>query len=724
MKNTRRIALICSKPGFLAIVAIVMAGFGCARPQLLSMRAVRYDLDLHLDPPTHALSETTILELQRTDDEPLSEGRRTAVKLAMHPALKILDVSDGMQSLDFRVARRGDFRPKATFRPTEYHVFFPEPVDAATLTITAQGPLEQDAQAGENAGAIHNFSMRAHIGEDGIYLAGGSWYPQPVSGEDQRPSAADFSVSIDPVSDMALAVSADRDRRESSLSEPNRWHTTYPIDHLAVVGGPHEVYTTEYNGVSISLHLKPSQAQHRDGLMQTVQRILDRYQPLLGAYPAKDFTIVDNFFSSGFAFPTFTLLSSAVIDMGERSQTAHGYIDHEMLHCWWGNGVLVDERDGNWCESLTSYFTNYYGHVLDDAPQEARRKRRNYSHFLSRLKPEHDKPLGTFGQKNGCGRGIAYNKGAAVFHMLAKKMGQETFFAAMRRFSKEYVGRYADWNAIRRACEAESGLDLERFFSDWVHGSGAPTLSVEHVIYDSSDQALTLTLSQGDTAMDLDVPIRLHRKSGSEDITVGLAQSQADVRIEMAHPPERIEIDPDYHVFRKVSLDEIIPTTNKTRAGEALLTLLPDGDVCEKYASVQSIFESSFDEDEHSVMAAADITSGALSDQSLLILGSAVHHPAVQELLGELGSEVEWTSEGFKFDGAFYSDPGDAILCTLANPKLEKGGITIVYANSEEAIPKPMNIPFYDRSLVIFQNGAAEVRADFEPREMIEVTRR
>ncbi|MFQ5463977.1 MAG: hypothetical protein ACE5E5_15300, partial [Phycisphaerae bacterium] len=228
----------------------------------------------------------------------------------------------------------------------------------------------------------------------------------------------------------------------------------------------------------------------------------------------------------------------------------------------------------------------------------------------------------------------------------------------------------------------------------------------------------------GETAMALDVPIRLLRPSGNQDITVALSQSKADVRIEMVDPPDSIQIDPDYHIFRKVSINEIIPTTNKTRAGDGLLTLLPDDDVYEKYESVQSIFESSFDDDEHGAVAAADINEAVLSDQSLLILGSAVHHPAVQELLGELGSEVAWTSDGFKFDGALYNDPGDAILCTFANPKLEKGGITVVYANSEEAIPKPMNIPFYDRSLVIFQNGVAKVRADFEPHSVIEVARR
>ena len=117
----------------------------------------------------------------------------------------------------------------------------------------------------------------------------------------------------------------------------------------------------DHNDIRIRLHLKPGQAAHAPGLIDSVRHNLERYEPLLGPYPAREFTVVDNFFSSGFAFPTFTLLSSAVIDMGVRSQTTHGYIDHEMLHCWWGNGVHVDPRDGNWCEALASYGANYYG---------------------------------------------------------------------------------------------------------------------------------------------------------------------------------------------------------------------------------------------------------------------------------------------------------------------------------------------------------------------------
>ena len=70
--------------------------------------------------------------------------------------------------------------------------------------------------------------------------------------------------------------------------------------------------------MSLRALLRPESAGHAPRLLDAVAGYLDLYQPLIGPYPFRQFTIVENFFSSGFAFPGFTLLSSQVIQMGER----------------------------------------------------------------------------------------------------------------------------------------------------------------------------------------------------------------------------------------------------------------------------------------------------------------------------------------------------------------------------------------------------------------------
>ena len=513
------------------LITIVCGGTGCVTAPRLPVQAERYHLQVRLDPATHRLVGRTEVNLVLARDEGLPSDGPVAVALLLHPDLKITRVTASGAMV--KRHRAGAAKPEAgdEFAPREHLVVLAKPTEAMTLFVDYAGELLQDVSAGEKPGQIHNFEMRAHIANEGIYLGEAYWYPQPEADEEAPPRLAHYTVVADPVPGFELIVGAEQDQELYDQAGRLVWHSPYPLDGVVLVGGTHEVHRAEHHGRQIAAYLRPSQARHARGLLGAVKRYLDRYEPLIGPYPARHYAVVDNFFSSGFAFPTFTLLSSAVINMGERSQNRHGFLDHEMLHCWWGNGIHVDPRDGNWCEALTSYAANYYGHVLDGDELNARRKRRNWSHFLSRLEPEKDKPLGTFDRDDGCGRGIGYNKGAMVFHMLARKIGQETFWAAMRRFTDQYVGEYASWDDIQRVCEEESGMSLATFFHQWVRCSGAPVITAEEARYNSAEQTLALLLSQGEPAFDLDVPVRINHADGMLDVTVSLTEPSKEITV-------------------------------------------------------------------------------------------------------------------------------------------------------------------------------------------------
>ena len=704
---------------FLSALAL-LAMVGCVAPPRMSVHAARYRLDLQLDPTTHHLVGRATIDLERIAGQATPIDGRTAVEFLLHPHLKVLNVTVGGATVTRRFVRRGRSHDDP-LAPHTHAVVLKHPVDALTLFVDFEGELNQDVSAGEKAGQIHNFDMKAHIGTEGIYLGGGNWYPRPLGDEDNDPQLTDFTLVIAPIEGMALVAGAERAPELAARTERLAWKTPFPIEEMVVVGGPHEVHESTHHHVAVSLHLKPEQAKHAAGLFEAVKRNLDRYEPLIGAYPAGEFAIVDNFFSSGFAFPTFTLLSSAVIDMGERSQTAHGYIDHEMLHCWWGNGIHVDPRDGNWCEALASYGANYYGHVLDGNDKEARRKRRNYSHFLSRIEPEKDKPLGTYGLEDGCGRGIAYSKGAAVFHMLARKIGQDNFWAAMRRFTAEYTGRYASWGDIQRLCEEEGDMSLDTFFEQWVRGGGAPTLSVERAAYHSGDRLLTLSMHQEGGAFDLTLPVRVRHADGTTIVDVHLREASDELTIPLDFVPLTVEIDPDYHLFRKIPLKEILPTTAATRYGSAFAAVVPVGDLPGPYKDLQDIFESSFEENERHTLVVGEIGEGALAGSCLLILGEAVRDPHVAAFLSAVEFPVRWLDNGFVIGDETYLEPTHAVVATAAHPDVPGGGVTVFFANSEEAIPPAMLIPFYEHSMIVFEDRKPIVRRDLEYRNIIAV---
>jgi len=709
------------KKTWLLLILPALTGCASMGPQL-SVTPQRYRLDLQLSPPAHKLTGRAVLDLSAEHVANVQTDGTAHVELLLHPALRI----DSVRASGARVVsvHHGPTPKKdEELSPRSHYVVLDHPAKSFTLFVDYHGDLYQDIAAGEKAGEIHNFQMQAHIGEEGVYLAGGYWYPQPAVKGEAVTSLADYTVIVASTNDFEYVAGADRAPDLSNQTGRLAWRTSYPVDSMVLVGGQHKVYQKTILGTSVSLHLKESQVDQVDGLFEAVERNFSRYEPLIGKYPAKEFSIVDNFFSSGFAFPSFTLLSSAVIDMGKRSQTAHGYIDHEMLHSWWGNGVHVNTDDGNWCEALASYGANYYGYVLDGKNDEARRKRRNYCHFLSRIKPEKDKPLGTFGQDDGCGRGIAYQKGAMVFHMLAKKIGQDKFWDVMRKFTKDFVGHYASWDDIRSLCEAEYGESLERFFRQWVRSGSAPMLSIEQARYDSSDQVLTLHLKQGEPAFELDIPVRITHAAGFLDVVVPLSSAEGEIALAVDVIPLTVEVDPDYDVFRKIPAGQIIPTTSATRSKDSLVVVMPSGDVPESLTSLKSIFATGKKEDKVTVFKAGKIQQRRLADTNLLILGEAVRDPYIEAFLSAIQYPLKWIEGGFEFEGVTYAQPGDAILCTARQPGVEGGGVTVLFANSDEAIPRAMLIPFYDHSVVIFHNQKPIIRSDFEIHNIVEVDR-
>ncbi len=359
------------------------------------------------------------------------------------------------------------------------------------LVIDYHARLVEDVAAGERPGQIHNQSVQAHIGPDGIFLSdGAAWHPRPLD-DDGLPALHRISVDIEPLMGWALVASGDPVARPRSITDPVwNWRMPRPADGLAIAGGRHElhgrVHMTSHGPVEVVMQVPPEHAELASMFLDAACEYLDLYTPLLGAFPYKRFSIVENFFSSGFAYPGFTVLGPRVVAMAPRS-LAPGYLDHELLHNWWGNGVYVDPDDGNWCEAMTSFCANYFRRIADDGAEAGRVYRRG---ILMKLSTDSealdDGPLGAFGRDGGPGRFVGYDKGTFFFIMLTglssydpERSAGEPPWRSLRRFAETHMGRRADWADIQQAFETTMGPDkpagwLDDTFRRWVREHTVP----------------------------------------------------------------------------------------------------------------------------------------------------------------------------------------------------------------------------------------------------------
>src|SRR5262249_30911928 len=86
-----------------------------------------------------------------------------------------------------------------------------------------------------------------------------------------------------------------------------------------------------------------------------------------------------------------------------------------------------------------------------------------------------------------------YNKGGWVVHMLRCELGDDVFWASVREFLKRNAWKSAETDDLRRVMEELSGRSLERFFNQWLHRPGLPSIAAR---YEWQEGVARLTLQQ------------------------------------------------------------------------------------------------------------------------------------------------------------------------------------------------------------------------------------
>ena len=92
--------------------------------------------------------------------------------------------------------------------------------------------------------------------------------------------------------------------------------------------------------------------------------------------------------------------------------------------------------------------------------------------------------LGEMGSSREYGRAV-YIRGCAMYHALCGYMGEENFFAALRRYYEENLWKIAKPADLFAAFSAVQGRDMEPMFAAWYYGTAreqnAPSTAVPGV---------------------------------------------------------------------------------------------------------------------------------------------------------------------------------------------------------------------------------------------------
>ena len=598
------------------------------------------------------------------------------------------------------------------------------PKSANQFSISYEGVINEPIDPGTALGRVRGDFTSGIISPDGVYLSGESgWYP------DTEHSMATFTVCVmvpEPWKTVTQGKLVSRSVAEGQ--ETSLWSGSIPSDSCTLVANEYFVTTRKIGGIECSTYFYQDDPALANSFLDRLEQYIPAYVDLLGPYPYSRFDIVENFFSTGYGMPGFTLLGSRVLRMP--AATTEGSLAHEFVHGWWGNYVYFDVDKGNWCEGLTYFSTNYYWNILDGRPDDARHLRfRSMVRYSVDVGPEEDYPLRQFRTKMTEVDGdIGYDKSCAVFIMLHEIMGEERFFQGWRLAVERYGGKNATWDDFRAVFEEVSGLDLADFFSSWLDNTGAPKLRVENIVTRAdTQQEFTLQFStvQEESRFSCVVPLQVtFEDSDPVDTSFRLLSDNQWSEFTFPSRATSLQFDPDYYVFRRLTREEIPPCLKVTLAGDPLLIVVPSGGESDmvqvmspmgpqpgpREVSVKDLYKEVADSVVSSGLNAVvkyddQVTDEELRSSSILCLGSPVYNSVARGLAGE--SEQLGIGDGsFSVNGTEYAGEGMSALVTIRNPFNADRDVTFHFGNSPQAVFKASYMFFYSwDSYVVYDAG-------------------
>ncbi len=535
----------------VVVVSMLCCRIAVAAPQHSETAVERQEIAVRLSPAEQFLTgDSRIVFAPGTGNVSLflsSAARITAVRCAGKPIPYTF--ADGVLSLEL---------PAGT--GTE-----PVTVEIAYRT-SFDDPLPQRPGSGEDP----TYGVRGAITAEGAFLDGSAgWYPVTAATPRHRIVRISAPAGIE-------AVTAGRRiaRKTAGDVTSSVWEEEHPVEGLPLCAGPYRIDERRLGGIALYTYLYPDDAALADRYLDATARYIAFYSALLGPYPFEKFAVVENFFPTGYGFPSFTLLGGTVIRLPFIVDTS---LPHEIAHSWWGNGIRPDARDGNWSEGLVTYLADYLLKERRSAAEGRDYRRQILADYATLVPPDADFPLAQFQRRTDpASRAIGYGKGAMVFHMVRSKIGDDAFFAALRDICRKRLYGTATWDDFARAFSRSTGRDLTPFFRQWLHRPGGPHLALADVTSrrEGDGWRITGTVMQTGQPYDLKLPLRLLTTGQPVEVTLQVTGERTPFRIVATAKPTRLLLDPDADIFRILAPAEVPVTVNSIKGAERLLGVM------------------------------------------------------------------------------------------------------------------------------------------------------
>ena len=321
------------------------------------------------------------------------------------------------------------------------------------------------------------------------------WWPCKASHFHPEDKAARVFVNLTVPAGLFAVSNGRLEKRERQGNwETFHWQHNYPIQTYAVALniGPFKAVRSRFDlaqragSVDFDYYVLADALPKAIVQFEQVPTIVNTFERLFGTYPFKHakLGIVQSTFvgmdhptaiSYGSTFPAY-LAKKGLEDPSARYNRDYDYIlVHELAHEWWGNSVTASSWADYWLhEGFATYAESLY---LEDLQGRAAADA-FFERMRERISPKHRLHWG----KNDRSASKSYNlviyyKGAWALNMMRHYIDNDhLWWETLSQFHARHKHGNANTEDFQRTVEDVTGQDFERFFAQWVYGTGFPRL--------------------------------------------------------------------------------------------------------------------------------------------------------------------------------------------------------------------------------------------------------
>jgi hypothetical protein len=228
-------------------------------------------------------------------------------------------------------------------------------------------------------------------------------------------------------------------------------------------------------------------------------------------------------------------------------------LSNTIAHQWWGSEISPATLNDAWITNGMSRYAELM--YLEDSGGKTAFESAILDVSAGALAYD-TQPLTTIGNLDPFSpqfQSMTLEKGAMVFHMLRWEMGDDVFQKFLRGLLSQYTDKPIRSSNVQTVAEAQSKLNLEPFFAQWLDGTGAPTFTNKFTVYRLGNNKGFRTVGAIDQDLDLfrmPVELRIETDGKTEIRRVDVSGTESPFSVETFGRPRKISIDPQHWVLK------------------------------------------------------------------------------------------------------------------------------------------------------------------------------